>query len=71
MNLMKLIKLILVLTEIAYCEKNENKYFSNYQMLIELFKNLRDSIIEPIEVLRSQAKFKSDLNEIKIGGKNH
>ena len=38
-------------------------------MLIELFKNLRDSIIEPIEVLRSQAKFKSDLNEIKIGGK--
>ena len=38
-------------------------------MLIELFKNLRDSIIEPIEVLRSQAKFKSDLNEIKIVGK--
>ena len=34
----------------------------------KLFENLRDGDINPKEVLRNQARFKSDLNDIKIGG---
>ena len=37
------------------------KDFRNYQNLIDLFRNLRDSNINPKEVL----KFRSDLGEIK------
>ena len=34
-------------------------------MPIELFEDLRDGIIEPIEVLRNHAKFKLDLSEME------
>ena len=44
------------------------KDFRNYQMPCKLFENLRDGDINPKEVLRNQARFKSDLNDIKIGG---
>ena len=44
------------------------KDFRNYQMPWKLFENLRDGDINPKEVLRNQARFKSDLNDIKIGG---
>ena len=36
---------------------------------MKLLECLRDGNINPKEVLKSQARFKSDLSEIKIGGK--
>ena len=36
---------------------------------MELFEDLRDGNINPKEALKNQARFKSDLSEIKIGGK--
>ena len=41
------------------------KDFSNYQILIDLFINLRDANVNPREVLKNQIDFKSDLGEIK------
>ena len=41
--------------------------FTNYQNLIDLFINLRDSNVNPREVLKNQNDFKSDLGEIKKG----
>ena len=36
---------------------------------MQLFEDLRDDDINPQEVLKNQARFKSDLSEIKTGGK--
>ena len=36
---------------------------------MKLFEDLRDSNINPKEALKIQARFKSNLSEIKIGGK--
>ena len=47
---------------------NESIDFENYQMPLKLFEHLRDGNINPKEVLKNQARFKSDLNEVKIGG---
>ena len=41
------------------------KDFSNYQILIDLFINLRDANVNPREVSKNQIDFKSDLGEIK------
>ena len=48
---------------------NEPKDLGSYQMLLKLFKDLRDGDINPKKVLKNQARFKSDLSEIKTGGK--
>ena len=48
--------------------ENELKDFWNYQMPLKLFEDLRDGDTNPKKVLENQARFKSDLNEIKIGG---
>ena len=45
------------------------KDFGNYQMYVKLFEDLRDGGINSKEVLKNQASFKSDLSEIKTGGK--
>ena len=49
------------------------KYFRNYQNPIELFKDLGDGSTNPMEVLKDQNNFKSDLGEIKkeIKNQNH
>ena len=49
--------------------ENDSKDFGNYQMPLKLFDNLRDGDINPKEILQNQARFKSDLSEIKIAGK--
>ena len=49
--------------------ENELKDFLNYQMPLKLFEDLRDGHINPKELLKNQARFKSDLSEIKTGGK--
>ena len=41
--------------------------FSNYENLIDLFKNLRDGNVNPREELKNQINFKPDLAEIKNG----
>ena len=38
-------------------------------MPLKLFEDLRDGDINPKEVLKNQARLKSDLNDIKTGGK--
>ena len=38
-------------------------------MPLKLFENLRDGDINPKGVLKNQARFKSDLSELKTGGK--
>ena len=43
--------------------------FSNYQNLIDLFKNLRDNINHK-KVLKNKINFKSDLDKIKKGNPN-
>ena len=48
---------------------NEPKDFGNYQTLLKLFEDLRDGNINHKEVLKNQGRFKSELSEIKIGGK--
>ena len=48
---------------------NEPKDFGNYQIPLKLFEDLRDGDTNPKEVLKNQARFKSDLSEIKTGGK--
>ena len=48
-------------------ERISPKDFSNHQHLIELFKDLRDSNINPKEVLKDQTNFKPDLGQIKKG----
>ena len=48
---------------------NEAKDFGNYQTPLKLLEDLRDGNINPKEVLKNQARFQSDLSEIKIGGK--
>ena len=50
-------------------EGNEPKHFRNYQTPLKLFEDLRVGNVSQKEVLKNQAKFKSDLSEIKIGGK--
>ena len=47
---------------------NEPKDFKNYREPLKLFEDLRDGNINPKEALKNQARFKSDLSEIKIGG---
>ena len=56
------------------CSKNHKKHFNkelikNYQMPFKLFEDLKDGNINPKEVLKNQARFKSDVSEIKTGGK--
>ena len=41
----------------------------NYQIPMKIFEDLRDGEIDSKEVLKIQARLKSDLSEIKIGGK--
>ena len=48
---------------------NEPKDFGNYQTPLKLFEDLGDGNINSKEVLKNQAGFKSDLSEIRIGGK--
>ena len=48
---------------------NEPNNFGNHQMPLKLFEDLRDGDINPKEVLKNQAWFKSDLSETKTGGK--
>ena len=48
-------------------EGRSPKDFRNYHYLIELFKDLRDSNINPKEVLKDQIKIKTNLGEIKTG----
>ena len=43
------------------------KDFPNYQNQIKLFKNLRDSNINPKKVLKDQINLKSDLDKIRKG----
>ena len=51
--------------------KNKPNDFGNYEMPRKLFEELRDGEIYPREVLENQARLKSDLSEIKIGGKKN
>ena len=46
--------------------QNESKDFGNYQMPLKLVEDLRDRDINP-KVLKNQARFVSDLSEIKVG----
>ena len=46
-------------------EGNRPKDFGNNQMPLKLFEDLRDGNVSP----KDQARFKSNLSEIKIGGK--
>ena len=46
-------------------EGTSPKVFSNYQNLIDLFRNLGDGNVNPRETLKNQADFKSDLCEIR------
>ena len=46
-------------------EGRSPKDFRNYQNLIKLFKDLRDGILSPREVLKNQNNFKSDLGKIR------
>ena len=41
--------------------------FRNYQNSIKLFENLKDGNVNPIEVLKNEINFKSDLGKIKRG----
>ena len=43
--------------------ENEPQGFGIYQILLKLFEDLRDGYINSKEVLKNQARFKSDLNE--------
>ena len=45
---------------------SENKSKDLWQ---NLFEDLRNGDINPKEVLKNQARFKSNLSEIKVGGK--
>ena len=51
-------------------EERSPKDFRNYQNLIKLFKDLRDSNVSPREVLKIQNNFKSDLGKIKKANPN-
>ena len=46
-------------------EGRSPKDVRNYQNSIKLFKDLRDGILSPREVLKNQNNFKSDLGEIR------
>ena len=48
-------------------DKRSLKYFTNYQIPIELFKNLRDDNVKPRVELKNQNDFKSDQGEIRKG----
>ena len=48
---------------------NEPKDFRNCKEPLKVFQDLRDGNIDPKEVLKNQARFKSYLSEIKIGDK--
>ena len=48
-------------------EEESPKDCKNYELLLELFKNLRNGETNPKKVLGNQVKFKSDLAKIKIG----
>ena len=50
-------------------EGNIPKDFRNYWVPLKLFGDLRDGNVNPKEALKKQARFKSDLSEIRIGGK--
>ena len=41
--------------------------FRNYQNSIKLFENLKDGNVNPIEVLKNEINFKSDLGKTKRG----
>ena len=49
---------------------SENKPidFKHYQLPLKLFEDLRDCVMNSKEVLKNQARLKSDLSMIKIGG---
>ena len=48
-------------------EEISPKDFSNYQNLIELFKDLTDGNVNPKEVLKDQINFELNLGEIRKG----
>ena len=50
----------------VYISETDGKDFGNYQMLLNLFEYLRDGDINPKEVFKNLARFKSDSSEIKI-----
>ena len=50
--------------------ENESKDFGTYQMPLKLFEDLRGGDINPKEVLKNQARSKSDLSEITGGKKS-
>ena len=41
------------------------KDFSNYQNLIDLFKNSRDGNVNPKQIFKNEINFKSDLGDSK------
>ena len=49
--------------------KTTLKVFGSYQRWLAIFEDLREVEINAKEVLKNLAKFKTDLNEIKTGGK--
>ena len=48
-------------------EERSPKDFRDYQNPVDLFKNLKDSNVNPREVLKNPINFKSDLGKIKKG----
>ena len=57
--------------KLIYDFKTEGKIskdFGDYQIPLELFEKLRNSDLLPKEVLKSQIKFKLDLNQARIEG---
>ena len=48
--------------------ENKSKDFGNYQLSLILFDDLKDGDINPKEVVKNHARFKSDLSEIEIDG---
>ena len=61
--------MILMILYTFKTDGNESKDFGSYQMLLKLFEDLENGNINRKDVLKNQARFKSDLSEIKIGGK--
>ena len=49
--------------------ENEPKDFGNHHMQLKLIEDVKDGNMNPKEVLKNEARFELDLNEIKIGGK--
>ena len=61
--------MILINWNINLKRVNEPKDFRNYQMPWKLFEDLRDCSKSPKKALKTQARFRLDLSEIKTGSK--